>query len=323
MLSRQADILKQIDESRKAIKQKHLQLKHGLRDIQDDVAKIFKPIIQPLNQIANPPSQKKTKIHHSTPKKSKLGYIVEHSAIDKTRSPSFEDTGNEGEEENMSVIEEDQEEAAEDQEEEEAAEEVLQETEDPTATSILKRYVKLLLSNSIITDPKFGVRHINGKLMIGSEPISFDQDSLKIRDEIYPQTQGLLELLFKRRPNKDILKESDIQYYREIAKLGHLMNKKFDLNKSYIKNSNNIKYLEYLRDLNPAQIKRSHIGKGLPKFMIASSKELPIDYKYWDDPNELVDRLRLLVAERLAGNNNHENEILAIIEELRECGIIY
>lgn len=48
-----------------------------------------------------------------------------------------------------------------------------------------------------------------------------------------------------------------------------------------------------------------------------------MDYVYWDDPNELVDRLRLLLAERAAGNPSHINEIISIIEELREAGIVY
>lgn len=48
-----------------------------------------------------------------------------------------------------------------------------------------------------------------------------------------------------------------------------------------------------------------------------------MDYVYWDDPNELVDRLRLLIAETSAGNNSHTNEIHSIIEELREANIIY
>jgi len=47
-----------------------------------------------------------------------------------------------------------------------------------------------------------------------------------------------------------------------------------------------------------------------------------IDYVHWDDPNELVDRIRLLEASRQAGHNAHNNEMLSIIEELREAGII-
>ena len=55
--------------------------------------------------------------------------------------------------------------------------------------------------------------------------------------------------------------------------------------------------------------------------MIAKQSSRP-DYIYWDDPNELVDRLRLLMASQAAGNPSHNNEILSIIEELREAKIL-
>lgn len=47
-----------------------------------------------------------------------------------------------------------------------------------------------------------------------------------------------------------------------------------------------------------------------------------ITYEYWDDPNELCKRLRLLIASQNAGNTNHTQEINSIIEELSERGII-
>ena len=47
------------------------------------------------------------------------------------------------------------------------------------------------------------------------------------------------------------------------------------------------------------------------------------EYLYWDEPNELVRRLRLLRAETEAGHTNHGNEIQNIIEELMEAGYIY
>jgi len=46
-----------------------------------------------------------------------------------------------------------------------------------------------------------------------------------------------------------------------------------------------------------------------------------IYYVYWGDPNKLVNRLRLLDASH-RGNNAHDNEMLSIIEELREAGLI-
>lgn len=47
-----------------------------------------------------------------------------------------------------------------------------------------------------------------------------------------------------------------------------------------------------------------------------------IVYEYYDDPNELCDRLNLLIASQKAGNTNHNQEINSIIEELRERGIV-
>ena len=63
-------------------------------------------------------------------------------------------------------------------------------------------------------------------------------------------------------------------------------------------------------------------GGSLPRYKIAR-KHTALDYVYWDDPNELVDRLQLLTAERSAGNPSHVNDIHSIIEELREAGYIY
>jgi len=60
-------------------------------------------------------------------------------------------------------------------------------------------------------------------------------------------------------------------------------------------------------------------GKRLPHAMILNDNA--IDYVHWDDPNELMN-LRLFDASHRAGNNAHDNEILSIIEELREAGLI-
>jgi len=46
-----------------------------------------------------------------------------------------------------------------------------------------------------------------------------------------------------------------------------------------------------------------------------------IDYMHWDDPNELVNRLRLFEASRQAGHNAHENE-MSLSRNFAEAGII-
>lgn len=61
-------------------------------------------------------------------------------------------------------------------------------------------------------------------------------------------------------------------------------------------------------------------GKCLEKTFIPYAEN--IVYEYYDDPNELVERLMLLVSSKSAGNTNHDQEINSIVEELRERSII-
>jgi len=47
-----------------------------------------------------------------------------------------------------------------------------------------------------------------------------------------------------------------------------------------------------------------------------------INLVHWDDPNELMNHLRLLDASHWADNNAYDYEILSIIEELREASLV-
>jgi len=58
-------------------------------------------------------------------------------------------------------------------------------------------------------------------------------------------------------------------------------------------------------------------GKGMLPHTMLVSRGHKMDYVYWDDPTELVDRLQLLAASYQAGNKSHTNEIMSILEELR------
>lgn len=64
------------------------------------------------------------------------------------------------------------------------------------------------------------------------------------------------------------------------------------------------------------------LGKSIDFDFIPYNVNNHIVYEYFDDPNELCDRLRLLVSSKMAGNTNHMQEINSIIEELRELDYI-
>lgn len=60
----------------------------------------------------------------------------------------------------------------------------------------------------------------------------------------------------------------------------------------------------------------------LERNKVIKDGELKNNYHYWDDVNELVERLYLLHMSKQAGNNSVINEILDIELELREGGFI-
>lgn len=68
------------------------------------------------------------------------------------------------------------------------------------------------------------------------------------------------------------------------------------------------------------KLRMRYDGMGLESDFIPYAHN--IIYEYFDDPNELCDRLKLLVSSKSAGNSNHDQEINSIVEELRECGSI-
>ena len=52
--------------------------------------------------------------------------------------------------------------------------------------------------------------------MIGDSEIKFNDDSLVVRNSIYPKSVGLLELLYKKRPNESLISNEDLVNYRTI-----------------------------------------------------------------------------------------------------------
>lgn len=84
-----------------------------------------------------------------------------------------------------------------------------------------------------------------------------------------------------------------------------------------------------LRESTIKKIEKTKKGKGIGKHadligfnFIPYNANNRIVYEYFDNPNELIERLKLLISSRMAGNTNHMQEINSIIEELHELGLI-
>ncbi|XP_043476191.1 uncharacterized protein LOC122507507 [Leptopilina heterotoma] len=169
-------------------------------------------------------------------------------------------------------------------------------------------------------DSTYGIRKLSdGSLMIGDSPITLEDQFVKISDKRYLQTPGLLELLFKSKPTRSFISEADEMNYKEILIATNAHKKKYSSSKS-IRTDNCYKYLNFISQFFPRTPTKqpSVSGSSLPKFII-TNRNFQRGYIYWDDPNELVDRLRLLMASQDAGNPSHNNEIMFIIKELQEA----
>lgn len=177
--------------------------------------------------------------------------------------------------------------------------------------------------------PHFDVNEQQWK--IGNLPFSIANSNIFINDQVYPLTGGLQELLLLKQPKSNKYQENDISVYLDIAKAANLLHRNFDSTQQYAGNtSRKYKFIKSL--MTRLQRRRRRLeeeittstplptplrGSGLMKY-----SNNALDYIYWDDPNELIDRLRLLLASQAAGHSNHNNEIVSIVEELREANII-
>lgn len=178
-------------------------------------------------------------------------------------------------------------------------------------------------SNTFESIP-FGVRMERDKLMLGSHLVLLKDTHLKVNGCNYKLTPGLNELLFKKTPNLNIITEDDKRNYKILLLETNAHRRDFNPNKP-IKSNKGKKYLYIIKPLfklsKPRTISSASYskGQGLPTMKKVKSA---VSYVYWDNPNELVDRLKLLIASRDAGNTGLDNEIISIVEELKESGII-
>lgn len=181
-------------------------------------------------------------------------------------------------------------------------------------------------------DHRFGVYHNieTDKFSIGDADVTFEGPDLRIKGVLYKGTPGLYELLFKNTPLG--FNKSDEKEYNDILKRTNALHVKHDPNNPLQRTTKETKnkferviapnLSRPRRGSAPTIRTRSMMKKQGGKLTLMNFKKSPIDYIYFDDYNEIVDRLRLLLASESAGNQGHRNEIISIIEELREARII-
>lgn len=160
-----------------------------------------------------------------------------------------------------------------------------------------------------------------------------------VNNYFFKGSPGLYELMFKQNPKNYMT--SDFKTFGKLVVLTNAHKRNFDPNEQtmghrglkykniikpvleQIKQQDIDKQKEHSRKLRVGKEHTEKIGFGRASPTLVTYNEKPIEYIYWDDVNELVERLKLLVASKHAGNTSNDNEITAIINELKEAGVIY
>lgn len=210
-----------------------------------------------------------------------------------------------------------------------------------SSSASIQTYLDGLYDRPTEYDTIYGVRFgttpgNKSKTFIGIAEVRFQNEKVTLYRRArnvatFKGSKQLYDLLFLKNPNilnrANEIDEDVQQIYKDILEISDAAYKYYD-KKMGLRESRGKKYLKIIKPL----LMGTKLGEGLSrkkklkKFRLPNEKYLsdkPSEYIYWNKPKELVDRLRLLWSSKVAGHTGHDNEIMSIIEELREEGIIY
>lgn len=315
---------KKINEVSRAIRRKYLALKLGKVEEDESLNRLLKPIVEPLHDI---------KINTS---KSLVGSIEKPQTPPPPPPPQppvkflrdevigevFSEKDPEEEEEADLTFDEIK-----------AQYDDLAKHNKPVLDEYLEQfpplsryYIEGYFTNNDSFDQNSGARFdfSTNKIHIGNTELQIeDNNNIVIDNRPYEGTRGLYELIFMKKPHG--YNKTDLKNYKEILELSSAHKRDYNP-QGQIKGHKYYKYKNVIKPLFDSKTRsKSYHGAAPSKSGsgMAVYNEKPIEYVYWDDVNELVDRLRLLTASKSAGNtDSHDNEILSIISELKEIGVI-
>jgi hypothetical protein len=315
------DLKRELIKTSNIVRKKYLALKRGVADEEDIIKKKFKPIVEPIAEIVKNLKKKNKKsirkkqlpiddddindktelLHEENDPQSEVSQMGEKDQFTQDFNPNDNNTDEEEEEE------------------EEDDDDVNGANNDSSFNDYIQKSVGDVNREM---DHTYGVyAGPDGSWMIGNSQINYvpSENVIKIKNSRFKVTRGLLELLFKKRPIKSLITQQDLEAYKDILTLtsAHLVR---HTNGERIQVTNTVKYKNYIKKLFK---KGGGINISHSPFMKLNTYPCAPDYVHYDDINKIVNRLRILKASEAAGNTSHNNEIISIISELREKGVIY
>lgn len=322
MISGDKKIKSALIKTTNSIKAKYKQLHKKKQLNQENLKEFYKPVIESINDLRSgsipsilnknhgvQENKSRFDIISSTPKTRKSVLFCKEDSFESDQDSNYKyddddnENGNDKNNDGMSALTDD----------------ISQVPENMTLdltnfnSPHVKRYLsKISHSNSPKFDSIYGIQKNGNDYKIGNTSVKFDGDGdIIIRNKKYEYSKGLYDLLFYAKPPPGYSK-ADLAQYKRILDDTNAHKKNYQSGNS-IRANNSFKYSKIIKSLYKQ-------GTGLNDYLKLDTSST--NYTYWDDPNELVNRLRLLISSKTAGHTGHENEIISIIEELREAKLI-
>ncbi len=165
------------------------------------------------------------------------------------------------------------------------------------------------------------VQGVKGKYVMtfSRTNISFGLHNIRVNGKRFKLTEGLRKLLTSNELPYPLTVEEQNEYISLLKYTGDLIPLEL-----YPQEFSVIQITDKYKKLIEPELTRQYsniTGRGFLRHI----NNRKLEYVYWDDPNELCERLKLILSAQQNGNTNPEleNEIQRIVEELREANIIY
>jgi hypothetical protein len=209
--------------------------------------------------------------------------------------------------------------------------------------SVAEKYLRQRSDKMVKPDLKFGIYNDDeGNFYVGEIPLIIIENDLQFQNGMeFKGTEGLWQLLTLENPVR--YTREDLNNYEKIVLSTNTYRRNNDPNATSIKSSRGYKYSQFIKPIlqknnilkrttakkilsyHPslaeemsARVDESSekLGSGLGKILTNT----PVEYVYWNNFDELLDRLYILYGEIKSGNNNPilVNELINILQEIRE-----
>lgn len=283
------ELLKQIDESRNNIKKKMRFLDRTKNENDEFIKNSLKPLVEPLEKITSDMQTTKELIMEEK-QNSKQNRNKKQIVKKKIETEQIEN------EENLSAIKNLFDNGFE-----------MEEAKDQVGSNFLS-YFQKILDKPQRWDKVYGLRVSSTGWHLGDSTVIVNKDTFTMNDISTKATDGLLELLFLKNPDLRLVTEEDLENYKKMVLASNAHRRGYSKHNDINWNRGS-KYVKVISRL--FAIKGDGLRSDLPHIL------------YFKNYNELVDRLQVLYASQLAGNDNVHNEIMVITNRLKRDNIIY